>query len=56
MKDYSITGKNSNRDNMDIVLWMQRESDVMVRKGEAFEFEIPKGVKDIPERRNTRFM
>lgn len=45
MKDYSAKGKNYSRDNLDMVLLMQRGSHVVVRKGKRFEFEIPKGLE-----------
>lgn len=56
MKDCSTVVKNHNKDNKEIGLYIQRGSDVMVRKEETFVTEIPKGVEGIPERRNTRFM
>ena len=45
MKDYSTVVKNHNRDNKEIGLYIQRGSDVMVRKGETSDTETPKGVE-----------
>ena len=45
MKDYNTLGKNCNGDNVNTVLPVQRGRDVVERKGEAFEFEVPKGVE-----------
>lgn len=49
MKDYSTVVKNHNRDNKEIGLYIQRGSDVTVKKEETLTLRSQKEWRGIPE-------
>lgn len=52
MKDYSTVVKNHNRDNKEIGLYIQRGSDVTVKKEETLTLRSQKEWRGIPEKKH----